>query len=356
MVILQVCAYAAEYPGNFLNSLFALDKALLDKNHRTIYAFPENAKEKEWCKELSMHRHVYFLPLAKARLKWKTYLKLHQIILNENVDIIHSHFELYDLPVKIVTNMNQKVFWHLHDPITKTTLVRNLVDIIQYKYLSKNVKLLSVAEYYKQYVIKLGFNEKNAFTILNGIDLSRIDLTYKREQEYDFLTFGWDFYRKGSDIILNVCKRLDKAGYKFKFCLNGGDSTWENLNLYLQGDKPEWLILDYPQKDINKILAKAGCFIQASRRETFSYAIGEAAYFGLPVIVSDIEGVQWAKELPTTLFFENEDEDQLYYYMKSILDKKIQLSEQQLNRTREIIEKRYSVQCWVKNILKFYEI
>ena len=39
MTVLQVCAYGADYPGNFIASLEALEAALKDKGIHTIYAF-----------------------------------------------------------------------------------------------------------------------------------------------------------------------------------------------------------------------------------------------------------------------------------------------------------------------------
>ena len=72
MTVLQVCAYAAPYEGNFIASLKKLGEALKSRGHKMIYAFPENAREKEWCQKLSGETKVYFLPLAKARIKPST--------------------------------------------------------------------------------------------------------------------------------------------------------------------------------------------------------------------------------------------------------------------------------------------
>ena len=79
MNILQVCAYAAPYPGNFIKSLLSLDEELRKNGHNTFYAFPEKSQSFEWCKELQRKTEVYFLPLAKARINPKTYIKLSKI-------------------------------------------------------------------------------------------------------------------------------------------------------------------------------------------------------------------------------------------------------------------------------------
>ena len=47
MTVLQVCAYGAEYPGNFIASLEALEAALKRKGINTIYAFVGRAADKD---------------------------------------------------------------------------------------------------------------------------------------------------------------------------------------------------------------------------------------------------------------------------------------------------------------------
>lgn len=50
--ILQVCGYAAPYPGNFIASLVALADENEKYGYKTIFAFPESAREREWCQKL----------------------------------------------------------------------------------------------------------------------------------------------------------------------------------------------------------------------------------------------------------------------------------------------------------------
>ena len=77
--ILQVCAYGAEYGGNFIASLEILEEELEKKGYRTIYAFCDKAKDKGWCKRIEERTKVYYLPEAKARILPRTYLLFNQI-------------------------------------------------------------------------------------------------------------------------------------------------------------------------------------------------------------------------------------------------------------------------------------
>lgn len=176
MKILQVCAYAAPYEGNFMRSLYALEKEALMHGNSTVYVLPETVKHHEWCLELAKQKKVYFLPVRRARIKPRTYVLLRKIFKEHpDIAIVHSHFELYDIPVTVVAPKNVKIFWHLHDAISVDGKgSRALLTYIQYRYLSKRATLLSVADKYKCDVVEMGFPSKQAFTQTNGIDLERI--------------------------------------------------------------------------------------------------------------------------------------------------------------------------------------
>ena len=77
--ILQVCAFGAPNPGNFIASLLNLQAKMEKHGYKTVYAFPEKAREKEWCQLIAENNRVYFLPEAKARILPKTYQIFKQI-------------------------------------------------------------------------------------------------------------------------------------------------------------------------------------------------------------------------------------------------------------------------------------
>ena len=357
MIVLQVCAFAAPNGGNFIASLTHLEHSLKEQGVETIYAFADGAEGKPWCQEIQKRTKVYFLPTAKARVLPKTYQIFRQIYQENDIAIIHSHFELYDMPATVMAPKEIKIFWHLHDPIDFHTTNRKILWKLQYAVVGKRAQLLSVADKYREDVIGIGFPGEQTRTILNGIDLNRIQPLPEKEVQSEavFLTFGWDFLRKGSDLIVDACNMLANEGYSFKLILNGNESTWNALDAYLQGASPKWLMRGEPVNDINILYRKADLFIQASRRETFSYAVCEAAYAGLPVVCSDIPGLEWAHELPSVEFFQTEDTVALYKKMKSYLDGK-QLSAMQLERSKNIVIEKYSLNSWTAKIREAYGI
>lgn len=356
MTVLQVCAYGADYPGNFIASLTALETSLHEKGIETIYAFVERARNKDWCQEICRRTKVYFLPEAKARILPQTYQIFRTIYRENDIGTVHSHFELYDMPATLTAPKGTRVFWHLHDPIDPGSGLRSILWKLQYGVVSKRANLISVADHYREAVLKMGFPAEQTTTILNSINLERIrTCPGKNKKIFDFLTFGWDFFRKGDDLILKACDRLEKEGYQFRLLLNGNEKTWLQLKEYLGDRIPRYLTTGDPVENINELFDSSELFIQASRRETFSYAVCEAAYAGLPVISSDIPGLEWAHSLPTVEFFETENWEQLYQLMKNWLDRK-KIDVQSIAHTQKIIEDRYSLQVWVDNVIQYYGI
>ena len=354
MIVLQVCAFAAPNAGNFIASLTHLEELLAEKGIQTIYAFADGAEDKPWCQEIQKRTKVYFLPTAKARILPKTYHIFRKIYVENDVGITHSHFELYDIPATVTAPKSTKVFWHLHDPINIGLGARALLWRLQYGVIGKRATLLAVADYYRKEVIKLGFPEQQTANILNSIDFDRIsDCGNIQNKEIDFLTFGWDFFRKGDDLLLTACDRLEQEGYHFRLFLNGNDKTWPQLDEYLHGRSPQYLVKGAPVDDVNTLFSNSRVFIQASRRETFSYAVCEAVYAGLPVISSDIPGLEWAHELPAVMFFANENWTVLYECMKRFLDGE-PISRDLIDDSRKIVKNRYSLDAWAKRIEEFY--
>ena len=355
MKILQVCAYAAPYEGNFMNSLYALQREVEHHGHEMIYVFPESAKNIDWCIRLAKNNIVYFLPLKKARIRLKTYHLLKNIFCkHKDIGIVHSHFELYDLPIALSTPKNVKIFWHLHNALTKNSFSRELLKKLQYKYLSRRANLISVAEVYRKELISLGFPQNQTQTIINGIDLNRIEYSDDiDDKEYDFLAMVWSFDVKGCDLIIKACKMLIEEGYSFKILLIGTDETRKYVaDLFPNGT--DAIVVEGSHSNVSELYRSAKTFISASRKETFSYAVCEAAYAGLPIISSRIPGLLWANCIPTICFFESENLFELYKCMKDYLNGKT-ASISEIESARRMISESYSAETWAKKIYIAYE-
>lgn len=354
MTVLQVCAYAAPYEGNFIKSLKTLGEELALKGHKMIYAFPENARGLQWCINLSEKTDVYFLPLAKARIKPSTYSALKNIYKkHEDLEIIHSHFELYDAPVSLTAPKGVKVFWHLHDALEMYSgLKHRIVHKVQYGLLHKKAVLLSVSQKHMNYVLKCGFPKERAKYLPNGLDLERIKLvsTQVKDRKYDFTIFGWEYERKGVDLAIKAVLATKR---EMKIAVVGNEDTTGIIQE--QFGKVDVVEVIEPVRDINELYKDTKCFLHISRAEGLSYALLEAVYAGLPVICSDIDENKFAQVFPTVIMTEKENTNSIAEAMMNQLEC-CDVDEQKVNVSREIIEQEYSISCWVRNILEQYEV
>lgn len=347
MKILHICAYAAPYGGNFLKSLLFLDKEVQKKGYETVFCFPEKNKDLDWCKQLEVTYKVYYVPLAHARILLKTYLVLKRIF-KENPDIViaHSHFELYDEPLSITAPRSVKVFWHVHDAIGNYLHgFYKWVWKAHYNLFIKNVQLLSVSEKHKDVIINLGFPKERIHYVPNGIDTSTIDLVEStNKQPFVFTVFGWDYFRKGVDLAIDAMNNV--KGMSQLHIVGGSNKEADT-------DKIRQIV---PSKNINDIFKASSCFLHISRAEGLSYALLEALYFGLPVIVSDIPENLITKDCPTAYYVKSESVNEIKDWMQRFINEQYHCTTEEIMKTREIIDCQFSLIAWSKQIIKHYGI
>lgn len=357
MNVLQICAYGAEYPGNFINTLEKLEQKLSEKGHNTIYAFADTAKDKEWCKKIQNRTKVYFLPVAKARISPCVYKLCRNIFKENKIDIVHSHFELYDIPITIMAPKNVKIFWHVHDPIEeyykKAGILKKILWSIQYSKFRRNIKILSVSKKHGEFIQNIGLGKKNVEYFPNGIDTNRIKLLNNTINKNNFLLFGWEIHRKGVDLAYEASKYFSENNYKLKIYCVGKEECKE----YLKNKKVnDCICYSEPVSDINVLYKKTKCFLHISRAEGLSYALLEVIYAGLPVICSDIEENMFAKEFENVLFVKNENVQDIIDKIKKIISDDYIITKEQVEKNRKIIEKKYSMDSWCEKLVNLYGI
>jgi glycosyltransferase involved in cell wall biosynthesis len=353
MNILQISAYCAEYGGNFASSLKALDDENLKVGNVTTYIFPACAKDKVWISDFFKGRKIFYLPLKLGRINPFIYYEVARIIVNEKIDLIHSHFELYDLATLIGIILGKKVVWHVHDSLnTKLIFSRELLKFIQYKLLSTKVDVIAISEDDLLRIKKL--NQKcKVHQLKNAIDTSRIKKIERSSFRGAFLGFGWDVQRKGVDIMLGALREVHEMGFDFKFILNCNESTFENKAYLVHDEDFVWLKITYPTNDINELYAESDVLISASRDETFSYAVCEALYSGMLVLSSDIVGLSWAKSFPTVRFFESEKVSELRDLIIELITNH-RSSNDEIYASRELIDSQFSISNWANEVIRIY--
>ena len=97
--------------------------------------------------------------------------------------------------------------------------------------------------------------------------------------------------------------------------------------------------------------------ISASRSETFSYALLEAVFAGVPCAASDIFGVQWARAFDTVSFFPTEDDAALSAVLRGIAARRDDPAyRQSLADASRAASEAYAIEDWVRQVLTLYGI
>lgn len=378
-----VSAYEAPYGGNFIKMLIALGNGLKRKGGKPYFIFPKQI-EKDWLIELKELFTVEFTckPYGKSTLELLHLFKIWHI------DLVHTHFEAYDIPVaKAIKkgNLHTKMIWHLHDymSLDKTGLsfphLRKIFSNQKFwnhygrwgkdaYYIGVSAEVTNFATHYRKHLFSYPTTREKkdlenasfpqAEVVINGIDISRL----QGKENYHFpchkttfLSFGGESKSKGIPCILDAADSLEKQGFKFELHITQGYTTNTLIASKYPKGVPSWLKLIEQTDNIPQLFNECHCYISASLKETMSMAIAEASIYGLPIIQSDIPGTWWNSHNPSTFLFHVNDAKGLARQMKNIIN----ADKDELTKKTKFSSKKnqelLSMKHWCKKILEIYE-
>lgn len=332
--VLEIADYAAPYKGNFIPSLLSLADALQKENVQTVFLFPDRARNCAWIAEIAACWPVQFLPRGIV----KTARMLRRIRRTYDVQSVHTHFidkSVY-IPLRIACGKTAHVF-HAHS-LPKFTLEDPLFPLRRSLLHARQILCVSepVADGYRQ----CGF--RNCVTIPNGVDFSRLDGCDPLPLPHPLaLCFGYDFRIKGIDTILDAFTRQNT--YTLGLCVAGHmDEAREALCAAYGGIPPRVLLLP-GREDVGAYYKSADVFVSASRQEGMPYAVLEAAYCGLPLVLSAIAPHK-SLALPGVRYFPPEDADALLRAVMQTQD------DAYAHRRRETVLRRFSLAQWTRDV------
>lgn len=321
----------------------ALSAALRQKGTETVFVFPPRAKDRDYVTLLQKDGYaVYFQPKglpATVRL-------FRQILRKHEVRLVHSHFidsESY-VPLRIAT-FGKKIphFFHAHSlpkfPATgwKTALRRRLLHADT---------MLCVSDAVRNAYTACGFD--HCVTVPNGIDFQRLHEGMRIDNPSpSVLMFGYDFRIKGIDTALNALDFFDPMHrYTLRICVANHRDAAEDFLRNRFGQIPPWVELLEPRSDVGTYYQSSDIFLSASRTEGMPYAVLEAAYCGLPLVLSNIAPHK-ELALPQMELFPAEDQKALFQALH-----RAESLPKGMN-TRTVCE-QYSMDRWTEQVLALF--
>jgi len=231
--------------------------------------------------------------------------------------------------------------------------------------MGRNVRVIAVSEHLRRQTIEAGFNAMAIQTVQNGIHLKRaVEATRSPAQVYEefkipldkqlLLLFGWEPNVKGVDVAMDAVDKLIGFSLPLVLGIVGREILQEFVSRRTNGAPPSWLYILPPTDNVANFYQAASMFISASRNEGFPYSICEAMVSGLPVVLSDLPGVLWAKEASGATFFPSGDSTALAAAILEVLNWNTEDRERRIAANKHLIITKYAVEGWVEQILDFY--
>lgn len=290
-------------------------------------------------------------------------LKLRKLLIEENVDIIHTHCpspDAYGRVAAILANVPVII-----NTLHSTSYSNYLVN----RFLSYPANLhIAVSEAVKKWsVANLKLQNKKIKVIHNAINIeefakSRVNKSRKKKElgidieKTVITTVGRLTKQKGQIYLIKAADQILKAGIDAEFLIIGEGELRQNLenltkDLHLE-DRIHFLGV---REDVNELLGISDIFVLPSLCEGFGIVIIEAMAAGVPVIASNIDGIKEViEDKKTGLLVPSKSPKEIANGVIYLLEstKKVQ---SMTKRASEKVKKKFSIDRMVKEYENVYE-
>ncbi len=360
--LLFLCSFSAPYGGNFIPSLMSLEERLNACGVDCIYAFPKEAKVRNWFSLLEQEEKQ--LLTLDFQLSRKLFIKsLEEIVQKNQICYVYTHF-CSVLPIEIFAALHRDVhvFTHIHSDFSegKKSVKQSFKNFLLYKAFSGRVTFFSVSPTFVNY------NPPKISFVPNGLAKNRLECMHTGGQaireQYSVTAdetlceiYGWSPAVKGVDVAANAVKNLnEKIGSPVKLAIVCGDNMtpdkmrrWISENTECSGEE-NYFIYWKPREDVFSYHEAADILLSASRSEGFSYAILEMLSLGKQCVVSDIPGVAWSKKYETVTSFQSEN----YQDCSAALRRAIHNGKEAGKDVSAAVQDDYSIDKWTEAIVE----
>lgn len=355
--ILQVLNYAANYRGNFMDSLKELDGQLHERRQYCVYVFmisKTDGLKIDWISEMiSESIPVYFMPSGM----FEGMVEIRKIVRRHQIGIIHTHFlnAKQFFVIKISALLSKKdIVVHFHNHAAPSNhLIKRFVRKILYR----NCKMIGVSASVTD-GLKHIYPYNRCYEVDNAIDFGRLDKfsnLFFIQNEKSFgakkcLIFGFDYERKGVDLALEAVSQIVDSGENIVLLisLSTNEDFVKRKILERFGEIPSWVICLKARNDVATLYRNVDVFLSPSREEGFCYSVVEAAYCNCNVVASKIPA-QEDLAVSDVFWFESENIGEL---RKSIMNA---LERTERKYDNEELKERYDLSSWAKKVITVYE-
>lgn len=363
----HLAEYGGPYAGSFVPMLLASAREARARGNEMTVWLPAAASERAWVPELATASALRWLGDAKdSRVSTRSSAAAlrHALASSEGPAVLHTHFAAYDVAAALAGVMRPRtaVFWHKHGRTARgpTMAARNFA---KYALVGRCVdRMLCVSPEVAADIRRCHADARSVTTFPNAIDTDRFVLITSEQrrqarQELSIdesarvvLHFGWDWDRKGGDLMLSAAQALQSED----------DLVW--LSVPGPPGRAGSAVPAGPdvrsvpaRNEVHELYAAADLFLSCSRSEGMPYAMLEAMASGLPVVASDLPGHRPPlDELPGARIV-SLSPDEIAGAVLEMLDLSPDRRAAHACAARERVVASYSLKDWVRRLADLYE-
>lgn len=371
--VVHVAEFGAPYASNFISSLQALGPCLKEVGLRQVLVLPARAKRRSWAVDWQASETPLFF-LSERNL-WERGKEVARIVRQQGGILIHSHFCPADwiswfawLRLKSMAGSAVPVpplMWHYQSPPVSDGLARHVLGPLKYRLLGRSIHHVAVSQGTLETMLEKGIPKHLCHLVCNSINFERSTspvvsraqmrstLAIAPEQKC-LLQFGHDPERKGVDLALKAFGKLFASHPEVVLVIVGEERLRRYVRATLGQSRPAWLRLVEPRETVADYYGAADFFLSPSRSEGLPYAVLEALANRLPVIASDIPGLEWARGLEAVRLCLPGSEDSLSRHLSEALRQEAATREAATAHACDYIRARHSSVSWAREMLQIY--
>lgn len=240
---------------------------------------------------------------------------------------------------------------NIHD--FKNPIKRLLINITNP--MSDIIILDSVATYNAYNINNYFVNKKKLKIIpIGGLRLSDYFKSRKKKDRITIASIGRLIHAKGYDKLIPVAAKIINTNKNVFFKIAGDGKERKKLQKLIVRNKIQNnFILEGFVRDIPSFLSQADIYVQPSRTEGLSMTVVEAMASYLPIIASDVGGINESVHNNINGYLIKHDNYQEFHDRIEELINDSKLREKFGNKSREITHKKYDIK---KMVSKFEEL
>lgn len=336
----------------------------------TLFVLPTGASKRDWVSRLSEVAQVRFID--KSGNKLRLALAVLRLYREWKPALVHSHFSTFDIPSLVASTWllpvrRPGVLWHVHSPRgPREGSLHKLLWATKWALLARRANVVHVSGGGAKQMEQLGQRAGSSTVILNAADFgSSLRQTRSREEvrrgwgigprEMVLLMFGRDPQVKGVDWALDAFQRLHAA---FPACrlviVAGADPQAVNALVNQQASRIGGVVVVPPTTTPGDYYAAADLFLAPSRREGLPLSVVEALAASLPVVATDIPGMQWAASLPAVTLVPPGDAQAMANALAATLSWSPEERSRRTAPSREHVMQQHDPNLWAATIADHY--